>query len=77
MSAVQPAPDTPTRLSDDLLKGADEIAEFLFGSPQRRRQVYHLVATSRLPVIRIGAKLCARRSTLMNWIEAQEMRIVR
>jgi hypothetical protein len=30
-------------LSADLLRGADEIAQFMFGDPKERRRVYHLV----------------------------------
>ena len=60
------------RLSDDLMRGAEAIAEFMFGDPRRRRQVYHLVHRGELPVFRLGATLCARRSTLIAWIEAQE-----
>jgi excisionase family DNA binding protein len=53
----------------DLLAGAAEIAAFM---RLTRRQVYHLVETSRLPVFRLGAQLCARRSTLLRWIEEME-----
>jgi hypothetical protein len=60
----------------DLLEGADEIATFLFGSPKRRRTVYHLTEKSRLPVFRLGAVLCARRSTLTAWVAEQERRAV-
>ncbi len=57
------------QLSDDLLRGANEIAAFMGLS---RRQIYHLVHTSELPVFRLGAILCARRSRLLAWIELQE-----
>jgi hypothetical protein len=60
----------------DLLEGANEIATFLYGSPKRRRTVYHLAEKSRLPVFRFGAVLCARRSTLTAWIAEQERRAV-
>jgi excisionase family DNA binding protein len=53
----------------DLLAGAAEIAMFMRLS---RRQIYHLVETSRLPVFRLGTQLCARRSTLLRWIEDME-----
>ncbi len=59
-------------LSDDLLCGADAIAEFMFGDRRKRRQVYHLAQTGQLPVFKLGATLCARRSTIVEWIEAQE-----
>ncbi len=61
-------------LGSDLLRGADQIAEFMFGTPIERRKIYHLAETSKIPVFRLGALLCARRSTLLTWIEAQERR---
>lgn len=65
------------KLADDLLRGAEEIAEFMFGSAAERRRVYHLAQTSRLPVFRLGAMLCVRRSVLMAWIAEQEARGVK
>jgi hypothetical protein len=62
------------KLADDLLRGADQIADFLFGEPGQRRKVYYLAETSRLPVFRLGSKLCARRSVLIAWIASQEKR---
>lgn len=61
------------RLSDDLLHGAEAIADFLFGDPEQRRKVYHLSQMGNLPVFRLGAILCARRSRLLAWIEQQEV----
>jgi hypothetical protein len=61
-------------LADDLLRGADQISGFLFGEPGQRRKVYYLAETSRLPVFRLGSKLCARRSVLIAWIASQEKR---
>lgn len=63
-------------LADDILRGAEEIAVFLFGNPRHRRKVYHLAETSRVPCFRLGAVLCARRSTLQAWIEQQEARSI-
>jgi hypothetical protein len=62
-------------LSADLLKGADEIARFVFGDRGSRRKIYYLAETSHLPVFRLGAVLCARRSVLMRWIAGQESRV--
>lgn|SRR5688572_30189851 len=53
-------------LADDLLEGADEIAEF---GDWSRRQVYHLAQTRRLPVFRLGSTLCARKSRIVTWID--------
>lgn len=61
-------------LSSDLLRGADQIAEFIFGDKRQTRKVYHVAATSRLPHFKLGAMLCARKSTLLEWIAAQEKR---
>lgn len=69
-----PPPSQHPELSADLLRGADKIAEYIFGHARERRKVYHLAETSRLPVFRLGAVLCARRSVLMEWIIRQENR---
>ena len=58
----------------DLLRGADEIALFLFGDREQRRKVYHLAATSHLPVFKLGSMICARRSVLLKWVADQEGR---
>jgi hypothetical protein len=66
--------DTP-ELAGDLLRGADEIAEFIFGTRESRRKVYYLAECCRLPVFRLGSMLCARRTVLLNWIAGQEGRV--
>ena len=67
---------TPATIGDDLLRGADEIAKFVFGSEKHRRKVYYLTgdASVRMPHFKIGSVLCARKSTLLSWIEKQEAR---
>lgn len=69
--AMLPANDT---LADDLLRGAEAIADFLYGDAAQRRKVYHLAETSRLPIFRLGSVLCARRTVLLHWIKEQEQR---
>jgi hypothetical protein len=61
-------------IADDLLRGADEIARFVFGSPKHRRKIYYYAtdAKVRMPVFRIGTIICARKSRLIEWIERQE-----
>jgi hypothetical protein len=66
--------DNDPEFARDLLRGADEIAAFLYGDATFRRKVYHLVATSYLPVFKLGSMICARKSVLLKWIEAQEGR---
>ena len=63
---------TEPNFTHDLLRGADEIAVFLYGSPNFRRKVYHLVATSTLPTFKLGSMICARKTGLLRWVEAQE-----
>jgi hypothetical protein len=62
-------------LADDILRGADAIAEFLFGNRASRRKVYYLAECTKLPIFRLGSVLCARRSILVRWIEGQENRV--
>ena len=60
--------------SQDLLRGADEIALFLFGAESARRKVYHLIATTRFPHFKLGSMICARKSVVIGWIEGQELK---
>ncbi len=70
MSANDNDPD----FAQDLLRGADEISEFLFGDRKLRRKTYYLCATSRLPHFKLGSMICARKSTLIQWVAEQEAR---
>jgi hypothetical protein len=65
---------TEPDFATDMLRGADEIAHFLYGDPGFRRKVYHLVSSSHLPVFKLGAMICARKSVLLKWVESQEQR---
>ena len=56
-------------LASDLLKGAKAIAAFC---GLTTRQVYWLAEGNDLPVFRMGAALCARKSKLIEWVERQE-----
>jgi len=60
--------------ADDLLEGAEAIAKFLYGPNASRRRVYHLSLNSRIPLFRLGSKLCARRSVLLEFCKSQENR---
>jgi hypothetical protein len=53
--------------AEDLLRGADAIAIFLFKQRHMRSKVYHLVATSNLPVFKLGSMIRARKSVLIGW----------
>lgn len=66
-------PKKESRIADDLLCGAGEIAEFLYGDPGRRRRIYHPAERGGLPVFRLGAVLHARKSVLADYIAQQEV----
>ena len=65
-----------TSLHNDLLRGAAPIAKFLWGDEKMSWRVYHLSETRRLPVFRDGNIICARKSSLLSWIENQERQAV-
>ena len=52
-------------LSDDLLQGADEIAAFIGCN---RRRAFYLAERGLVPIIRIGKRLTARKSTIRRYI---------
>jgi len=58
--------------AEDLLPGAEAIADFVYGDRKQRRKIYHLAETRQLPVFRLGNQVCARRSAILSWIAAQE-----
>lgn len=61
-------------LAEDLLRGADAIAHFVFGDAKERRKVYYYASEAkvRMPTFRMGNVICARKSKLIGWIEQQE-----
>ena len=61
-------------LSGDILRGAAQISEFLFGEKNRKRKVYYLAERNFLPVFRVGSMLCARKSTFTDWFGETEGR---
>jgi hypothetical protein len=58
------------------LRGADAIAEYIFGDRRHRRKVYYLAECSRLPIWRLGSRLCLRPATYEQFIKDQESRVV-
>lgn len=56
-------------LSNDLLDGADAIAEFI---GLDRKRVYHLCAQGQLPSFKLGGKLIARKSAILARLEKLE-----
>lgn len=71
--------DGSATLGDDLLSGADQIAAFTYGLSQdervaeaNRRRIYHLVEKHGFPGFKFGGVLSARKSKIMEWVEAQE-----
>ena len=54
-----------TKLADDLLEGADEIAAFMGWN---RRRVFYAAERNLIPIFRVGNRLSARKSTLRRHI---------
>ena len=69
-----PTVQATANLADDLLRGADAIAIFVFGDAKERRKVYYYASEAkvRMPTFRMGNVICARKSKLLDWIEQQE-----
>lgn len=61
-------------LADDMLKGAKAISRFVFGddSDGNVRRIYHAASKLGLPTFQMGATICARKSSILKWIERQE-----
>jgi excisionase family DNA binding protein len=60
---------TTDTLTSDLVHGTAEIAEFL---NVKRRTAEYWIEQKRIPVIRIGRTVCARRATLVAALERLE-----
>ena len=60
-------------IAGDLLEGADAIAKFLFGPTAEARRG-HTATGQGLPHFKIGNRLFARKSAIVEWIRAQEKR---
>jgi hypothetical protein len=61
--------------ADDVLRGAAQIAAFLYGpdkAQSKRRRVYDLVERRLLPCFFDGSVICARKSSLIEYIRRQE-----
>jgi hypothetical protein len=72
---VTAIPTDDTSIADDLLRGADAIALFVFGTAEEgdKRRVYYLAKSGGLPTFRLGkGGLCARKTTLRQWVEDRE-----
>jgi hypothetical protein len=66
-------------LASDLLHGADEIAQYIYGysadekaAESNRRRVYHATDKHGLPAFKLGGTITARKSTILKWIEGRE-----
>lgn len=60
-------------LSEDLLEGASQIAEFIFGEGAHPRRARTAISRG-APHFRVGNRFFARRSALLQWIADQEQK---
>jgi hypothetical protein len=59
-----------------VIRGAEAIAEHIFGDRASRRKVYYLAEKTRIPIFRLGSTLCLRPSAYERWVAGQEARAV-
>jgi hypothetical protein len=45
---------------------------FMFKDPRLRRRIYHLAEQHGLPKFYIGSTICARRSRIIEWLNAKD-----
>jgi len=71
----KPAEDS----NEPMIEGAAAIAEFIYHSRDARycRKIYYLAETSKIPIHRLGSRLCLRPSAYKNWIAGQEARSIK
>jgi hypothetical protein len=69
----------PEDADEPMIEGAAAIAEFIYHSraPRYLRKIYYLAENSKLPILRLGSRLCLRPSTYKSWIASQEARSVK
>jgi len=67
---------SPIKVDDRIIRGADAIAEYIFGDRRHRRKIYYLAECSKIPIWRLGSTLCLRPATYESWIKDQETRAV-
>jgi hypothetical protein len=60
-------------ISHDLIIGAEEIATWLFGAPERRR-LYHLAERTKLPTTHVGSKIAIQKSVVRAFFWAEQSR---
>jgi hypothetical protein len=71
----KPSEDT----NEPMIEGAAAIAEFIYRSrdARYRRKIYYLAENSKIPIHRLGSRLCLRPSAYKSWIAGQEARSVK
>jgi hypothetical protein len=71
---LEPIEKPLLKVEEQVIRGAEAIAEHIFGNRASRRKVYYLAERTRIPIFRLGSTLCLRPSAYKRWIESQEER---
>lgn len=58
-----------TPLHEDLLDGAGEISEFLYGDRKKKRRVYYMADKGLIPITRKGRRLLSTKSAIRKSVE--------
>ena len=72
--------NSPQHIADDILRGARQIAMFMFEKDDEKhcKKVFYWVSRKRLPVFRMaGGGIWARKSVIIAWIAEQEQKSMR
>ena len=75
----RPTEKPPEDSNEPMIEGAAAIAEFIYRSRDARycRKIYYLAENSKIPIHRLGSRLCLRPSAYKNWIAGQEARSIK
>jgi hypothetical protein len=68
---------TGETVADDLLRGAKEIALFVYGDEEAARRIYVYKGEPSLPLFYMGRMLCSRKSSLRKWMDELEVAAAR
>jgi hypothetical protein len=75
----RPTENSSEDINEPMIEGAAAIAEFIYHSRDARylRKIYYLAETSKIPIHRLGSRLCLRPSAYKSWIAGQEARSIK
>jgi nicotinamidase-related amidase len=74
MNHTGPEPQPLPNTQEKVIRGAEAIAEYIFGDRTSRRKVYYLAEKARIPIFRLGSTLRLRPPACERFIAGQKAR---